>query len=331
MTWVSRMGRPIRVPGCITTVLVGWLLVGAGPVAQVPGTTTPWGDPDLEGTWLSVNTDRVPFQRPEDEEDSVLLELVEAGVIERVVRRDRFPQSPFQAALVGEVRQNTLAAWQGSGQWRGSLVVDPPEGRLPPLTAAAQERVASAWRTSDSGGPWHRAADLGPVERCLSRGVLGSMIPSLDYHGTQIVQAPGVVALRHEAMHETRVIWLDGRPHVSDRIRGYLGNSRGRWEDGALVVETTHVNGRTGARAHGNELPVSDRARFIERFTRTDSETILYEVTVDDPRTWTAPWRVSFPLTRAERYVASEFACHEGNYAIRNILSAARALDRTRR
>jgi hypothetical protein len=329
------MTKP-RIQWCITTgfigtALVALLLIDARPHAQVPETLTPWGDPSFEGTWLSINTDRVPFQRPQDEDDSVLHELVEAGVIERVVRRDRFPLSPFQAELVGEVRQNTLAAWRGSGWWRGSLVVDPPDGRLPPLTAAGRDRAATAWRTSDSVGPWNRAADLGPVERCVSRGVLGSMIPSLDYHGMEIVQAPGLVAIRHEALHETRVIWLDGRPHASEPIRGYLGDSRGHWDEGVLVVETRNLNGKTGARGHGNELPASERLRLIERFTRTDAHTLLYEVTVDDPGTWTAPWKMSFPLTRAHGYILSEFACHEGNYAIRNILSAARALDASRR
>jgi hypothetical protein len=158
--------------------------------------------------------------------------------------------------------------------------------------------------------------------------VIGSFVPSLDYHGTEIHQAPGVVVIRHETMHEARIVWTDGRPVLGEAVRGYMGDSRGHWDGETLVIETANANGRTGARAHGNEQPVSDRLRLTERLTRLDPETLLYEVTVDDPGTWVAPWRLAFPLTRADGYELSEYACHEGNYAVRNILSAARTLDR---
>jgi hypothetical protein len=247
-------------------------------------------------------------------------------VIERVVRRDRFPLSPLQTELVGEARRIALADWRATGRLRGSLVVDPADGRLPALTDAGRNRLAGSWRTSDGDGPWTRAADLGPVDRCISRGVVGSMLPSLDYHGTEIVQAPGVLVIRHETMHEARVVWIDGRPGLPERIRGHMGDSRGRWDNGTLVIETANANGGTGARAHGNELPVSEQLHLTERLTRTDPDTLLYEVTVDDPGTWVAPWRLVFPLARDDEYVMAEYACHEGNYAVRNILSAARAL-----
>lgn len=303
------------------------LLAPAPPAVQEwTSPRTSWGDPSLEGVWLSVNRDGVPFQRPEDDvDDSILLELVESGVIERVVRRDRFPLSALQGELVREERRNTLAAWRVTGAWRGSLVVEPPDGRLPPLTPAAEARAATAWRTSDSGGPWTRAADFGPVERCLSRGIIGSMVPSLDYHGVQIVQAPGAIVIRHEAMHDARIIPVDGRAPIGAAIRGYMGDSRGRWDEDILVVETTRFNGKTGARAHGNELPTSEQLRLTEYFIRMDADTLLYDVTVDDPGTWVSPWRMVFPLTRSDTYAMTEYACHEGNYAIRNILSATRA------
>jgi hypothetical protein len=314
----------------ITALFVTLGVIAPPPAGPQALADTPWGDPSLEGTWISANPDRVPFERPRGDDDSILLELVEAGVIERVVRRDRFPLSSLQAELVGEARQNALADWRRTGAFRGSLVVEPADGRLPALTSAGLDRAASAWRTSDGDGPWSNATDLGPVDRCISRGVVGSIVPSLDYHGTQIVQAPGVVVIRHETMHESRVVWLDGRPALPDRIRGYVGDSRGRWENGTLVVETTNANGKTGARAHGNELPVSERLRLTERFTRTDADTLLYEVTVEDPGTWVAPWRLVFPLARRDDYAMSEYACHEGNYAVRNILSAARAIEQRR-
>jgi hypothetical protein len=207
-------------------------------------------------------------------------------------------------------------------------VVDPEDGRLPALTDEGRARGEGGWKTSDGDGPWTSAADLGPVDRCISRGVIGSIVPSLDDHGLEILQAPGVVVLRHETMHEARIVWTDGRPAVGAAIRGYMGDSRGRWDGETLVIETANANGRVGARAHGNEVPVSDQLRLTERLTRIDQETLLYEVTVDDPGTWVAPWRLALPLTRADGYELSEYACHEGNYAVRNILSAARAAER---
>jgi hypothetical protein len=308
-------------------VLSVLVVLAAGSFGAQDGVSprTAWGDPSLEGTWLAVNPEGIPFQRPDEmSDDSILLELVESGVIERVVRRDRFPLSALQGELVREERRNTLAAWRITGDWRGSLVVDPADGRLPSLTPAAEARVAAAWRTSDSGGPWRQAADFGPAERCISRGVIGSMVPSLDYHGLQIVQAPGVVAIRHEAMHETRIIRVDEHALPGDGIRGYMGSARGQWREDLLVVETSHFNGRTGARAHGNELPMSPALRLVEHFTLLDANTLLYDVTVDDPGTWVAPWRMVIPLKRSESYRLSEYACHEGNRAIRNILSAMR-------
>ena len=141
---------------------------------------------------------------------------------------------------------------------------------------------------------------------------------------------PGFLVIRHEMIHETRIIPLDGRPHLSPAIRSYMGDSRGRWEGRTLVVETTNFNGRTGSRGrNGNGNPTSPALRLTERFTRLDADTLRYEVRVDDPETWTRPWTVAFPLTRDPGYTMYEYACHEGNYAVRNILSAARAGERS--
>ena len=155
------------------------------------------------------------------------------------------------------------------------------------------------------------------------------MFPSGYSNGNQIVQAPGIVAIRNEMIHETRIIPLDGRPHVSGAIRGYMGDSRGRWDGNTLVVETTNFNGRFGARRNGSDIPMSDALKVVERFTRTDPETLLYEVTVNDPKTWTMPWSVAYPLKQDFEYGLFEYACHEGNYyAMTNILSGARAEER---
>ena len=145
----------------------------------------------------------------------------------------------------------------------------------------------------------------------------------------QIHQAPGVVVIRYEMVHEARVIPLDRRPHVSSVIQSYMGDSRGRWEGDTLIVETTHFNGRTGSYGrNGDGNPTSTALRLVERFRLRDANTLLYEVLVDDPQTWVRPWKVAFPLSRDDRYVLYEYACHEGNYALRNILSAARAAER---
>jgi hypothetical protein len=187
----------------------------------------------------------------------------------------------------------------------------------------------SSWRNSFSGGPWNGPQDFGPYDRCISRGLLASMFPSGYSNGNQIVQAPGFVVIRHEMIHEARIIPLDGRAHVSPSIRGYMGDSRGRWEGDTLVVDTTNFNGRFGARRNGSDIPLSDALHVVERFTRTDPETLLYEVTVDDPKTWTGPWTVAYPLKQDFEYGLLEYACHEGNhYAMTNMLSGARAAER---
>jgi hypothetical protein len=170
--------------------------------------------------------------------------------------------------------------------------------------------------------------DLGPYDRCISRGVLGSTFPVIYNNGNQILQMPGYVVIRYEMIHETRVIPLDGRPHLPTTMRSYMGDPRGHWEGNTLVVHTTNFNGKTGAQANGNLLMTSDALELTERFTRTGPDTIQYEVTVTDPKTWTRPWGVAFPLRRDPNYKIFEYACHEGNHAMSNILSAARAEDR---
>ena len=158
------------------------------------------------------------------------------------------------------------------------------------------------------------------------------MFPAGYNNAYQIVQVPGYVVIASEMIHETRIIPLDGRPHIAPAIRSYMGDPRGRWEGRTLVVETTNFNGRTGSLArNGNGNPTSEALRLVERFTRRDGDTLDYSVTVEDPRTWTRSWTVAFPLTRDPDYTMYEYACHEGNYAIRNILSAFRAAEQSQR
>ncbi|HXD75905.1 MAG TPA: hypothetical protein VN628_19300 [Vicinamibacterales bacterium] len=216
----------------------------------------------------------------------------------------------------------------------------------PPKTAWGDPDLQGLWPSTDMVGVRRTATirntyvqfddfddptGLGPYDRCISRGPLGSVFPVIYNNGNQIFQFPGYVVIRYEMIHEVRVVPLDGRSHVSPKIRTFMGDPRGHWEGNTLVVETTNLNGRTGAQGNGNLLMMSDEAKIVERYTRTGPETLQYEVTVNDPRTRTKPWTASFPLRRDMSYGMFEYACHEGNHAMFNILSASRAADKTAR
>ena len=217
-----------------------------------------------------------------------------------------------------------------------SLIVDPPNGRLPALAAGAEERRKAANGGRGMPGEWRGTADsyddLNIYYRCITRGLLGSVIPVIYGNGNEIVQAPGYVVFRNEMIHESRVIPLDGRPHVSSSIRMYMGDSRGRWEGETLVVETTNLTDKVAIGSNGAGYPGdpgyhSLALKVTERFTRTGPDTLLYQATVDDPQTWARPWTLQIPLARGTDPHLFEYACHEGNYAMRNILSAARTED----
>jgi hypothetical protein len=217
-----------------------------------------------------------------------------------------------------------------------SLIVEPENGRLPPMTEDGAQR-AREWRIKSADGyqpdlPAYLAAspaELRPFDRCITRGVLGSAFPNQYGSGMQIHQAPGFVVIRHEMVHEARIIPLDQHSHIAPAIQSYMGDPRGWWEGQTLVVETTNFNGRTGSYArNGDGNPTSTVLRLVERFRLQDNDTLQYEVLIEDPQTWLRPWKVAFPLRRDESYQLYEYACHEGNYALRNILSAARAAER---
>jgi hypothetical protein len=204
--------------------------------------------------------------------------------------------------------------------------VDPPDGRVPVRPEAEAKRAYDLEHIADS------YEHMSLWDRCLTRGVPGGMFPAGYNNAYQIVQVPGYVVITYEMIHESRVIPLDGRPHVDPGIRLWNGDPRGHWEGETLVVETTNFNGKgqistsaAGGRMRG--IPQSDTARIVERFTRTDAKTILYEVSIDDPKVYTRPWKLEIPLVRDADYVIYEYACHEGNYAVANILRGGRARD----
>jgi hypothetical protein len=292
---------------------------------------TPWGDPDLQGIWPSSEMIGVPLQRdPALGTRNVLTDEEFDRRQQQAARQAVADNEEFVAGPGGDgVGPPPHWLERGSPQRQGSLIVEPPDGRLPPMTPEGEQRAAERARKSSTGdGPFNGPADLDYYDRCISRGVLGSTAPVIYNNGTQIVQAPGYVAIRYEMIHDTRIIPLDGRPSPSPAIRQYMGDARGRWEGDTLVVETTNFNGTIGITGNGRLMPTSDALHMVERFTRVDAETIQYEATLNDPKTWTRPWSVSFPLRRDDSYGFFEYACHEGNHALRNILAGARAAER---
>jgi hypothetical protein len=292
---------------------------------------TPWGDPDLQGIWPSGAMIEVPFERPVELGTRAELNDEEykrfAAELAAEAAADASESAPSAGNATGV---NPPSHWleRGRATRQTSLVVDPSNGRLPVLTEDGARRD-EIWRRQAS--PGFRPAsyeELRPYDRCISRGVLGSTLPNIYGSGMQIFQQPGLVVIRYEMIHETRMIPLDGRPHVGRRIGLYMGDARGHWDDTTLVVETTNFNGRTGSYGrNGDGQPPTASLTLVERFTPVDGGTLLYRATVRDPLTWTRPWTVAFPLARDSSYEMFEYACHEGNYALRNILSGARAAE----
>jgi hypothetical protein len=282
---------------------------------------TPWGDPDLQGVFANDNEYATPLERPREFAGKTLADVT-ADDMARV--RASALQQMVTALPGGRVRgpdewwiQN-LDLSKRSQPW---LIIDPPDGQIPPLTAEAQKRPPFA-RGSFVGGPFNSPSDFSLLDRCISRSVPGAMIPVMYSNVYDIVQAPGVVAITYEIVHEARVIPLDGRAHAGPTIRQYMGDARGRWEGDTLVVETANF---TAAAAYRGANPA--RLRVVERFTAVAADTIAWTATLDDPTTWTRPWTIGMPLRRM-RSPSLPFDCHEGNYGLRNILSAARALER---
>jgi hypothetical protein len=298
---------------------------------------TAWGDPDLQGIWPGTAMVGVPFERAPQFGNR--LYLTEEEFKQRQKDSERQSELDAESFTVDDVKQDVVALgdvggptspppyWleRGEPSRQSSLVVDPPDGRLPPMTQEGIRRVASTKNTYLQYTGFNAANELGPYDRCISRGVLGSMFPVVYNNGNQFIQAPGLVVLRNEMIHETRFIPLDTRQPLSPKVRLYMGSSRGHFEGNTLVVKTTNFNGGTGATANGNLMLMSDALELTEKFTRTGPDTIQYEVTVNDPKTWTRPWTSSFPLRRDANYKIFEYACHEGNHAMSNILSGSRA------
>ena len=292
---------------------------------------TPWGDPDLQGQYSNKYETSTPFERPKEfegrhigdvkpEELAAAITKRQADTLERAKYFGGDPEGRIgNSAEFRDIYEIT----KGSRPW---FVIDPPDGAIPPLLPAARARIAAAPRTGSFGsGPFNSHLDFSLWERCITRGLPGSMLPGQYGNSYEIVQAPGIVAIRYEMVHETRVIPLDGHAHASRALHMDMGDARGHWDGDTLVVETTNFKARS---VYRNADP--DTLRLVERFTRTGANRIEWSVTIDDPSTWTRAWTFAIPLTRTDREPVFEYACHEGNQAITNILGAARAAERDR-
>ena len=296
---------------------------------------TPWGDPDLQGIYVSDDLMDTSLERPAEFGERLYFTEDELARAAAQLAKEA------EADLQEFVRPNARVSTGPPGHWgerarrpprQTSLIVDPPNGRMPPLTPEGQKRQAESAARQTALSPQRPPASWEDYDfyiRCITRGLAGSILPSSYDNGTQIVQAPGYVTLLHEKVHEARIIPLDKRPHVGQNVRSYLGDSRGHWEGNTLVVETTNfLDNRTGIGRNGNGIPTSDALRLVERFTRVDISTMHYELTIDDPKIYTRPWKVAFPITQEPGYELFEYTCHETNYGMTNSLSGARAEER---
>jgi hypothetical protein len=286
---------------------------------------TPWGDPDLQGTYTNKDENGIPLERPGDFAGKQLEEVDDSELADLV--RERNERAAKNAAGIGGAETGAGPThWYehyGAKNSRAWLVVDPADGRIPPQTPEAVRRVEARAAARKGRGPADSWEDRSLYDRCISRGLPGSMMPAIYGNAYEIVQAPGIVAIQYEMIHETRVIPLDGRGHVAKSIRSFMGDARGRWEGDTLVVETTNFDPRSAYR-NAN----ADALKLIERFKPVAPDKVEWSVTVEDLTTWTRPWTFAMNLTRDETQDVFEYGCHEGNLGLRNILSAARAEER---
>ena len=314
----------------IAIALVMALAVPAHVVAQqadepssVPRTA--WGDPDLQGIWS--NNTSVPLQRP-----------TELGDRETLSEEEVAARHEQQSAILLDRREGSTGSYNEF--WfehredtnRTALIIDPQHGRLPDVTpremeAQAARRALLMERYQGGGGPSSHL-DLSVYDRCITRGLPGAMMPGFYNHNYHILQTPDHVALVVEMIHDARIIPLDGRGQLTPTVRQWLGDSRGHWDGDTLVVETTNFNNKATARSDfvPTVFGIGENLKLVERFTRVDAETIDYRFTVEDATVYTAPWTAAIPFNRAAGTLF-EYACHEGNYAVPNMLAGARAAE----
>jgi hypothetical protein len=275
---------------------------------------TPWGDPDLQGVWDYRTI--TPMERPQNMAGRSLLTDEEAARLEAQAAKqlDAPPDENTPANLV-HAPYMTDRGRKVLDDKRTSLIIDPADGRVPPLTPEGQARLAARRGGRDGGadGPENRST----AERCITYGFPNANLPTLYNNNIQIVQGPGYVAVTHEMIHETRLIPLDGRPPLDPKIKQWFGDYRGHWEGDTLVVESRNFSDKTNFRGAGATL------HTIERFTRLGKDALDYRLTIDDSHTFVRPWTIDLPMRPSEGIIY-EYACHEANMAMYDILEVAR-------
>jgi len=286
----------------------------AGKAVEYKAPRTPWGDPDLQGVWSSDDLENVPMSRPPQFNalylDDAQFAQRQAQVDRGAKQRDSSAESSFRFDYARRAFRQT------------SLIVDPPDGRLPAIKPAAQGRGMP--RGTYGPGPLNSWEDFSLYERCITRGIAGSILRVIYGNGNRIVQSPGVVALSYEMLPDTRIFYTDGRAHIGASIGQYLGDSRARWEGEELVVETTNLTNKTAIGVNGNGVRHSKEMVITERFRRVADNIVQYQATYDDPVTYEKPFTVSFPLTPLDGGTLLPYDCHPGNTAISMSLGGER-------
>jgi hypothetical protein len=284
---------------------------------------TEWGDPDISGVWTSDAALGIPRERPEKFGGRAMLNDQEFAEAQKA-DKDRVSSS-----INAEGAFRNDGGWKSKSYRQTSLVIEPENGRTPAFTAEALKRAAPRDRGSFGEGPFDSALDFTLYDRCITRGIVGSVMPVVYGNGNRIVQAPGMVVISYEMVHDTRVIYTDGRTHIGSGLRQWLGDSRGRWDGNTLVIETTNFTDQTSiGGGNGNGLRHSTDMKLTERITRIDKDELRYEVRIEDPKTYVAPFTISLPLTSPPGYDLLPYECHEGNYGLPSALSAERQEDR---
>jgi len=277
---------------------------------------TSWGHPSLEGVYSTDDMRSVPRERP-----------VEMGTREKLTPEEFATRAAADAEDRDTVLNKSTYSSRSVGTrtfgWTSQLI-DPPNGRLPAMTEAGLARAGTWDRGTFGPGPFDSFTDFTSYDRCLSRGILGSAFNVVYGNGMRIAQTPDAVVISYEMLTDSRVIYLDGRPHAQDNIRQWMGSSRGRWEGDTLVVETRNLNGRNGLGGNGNGTRFSEALTLTERITRVDPEMVEYVVTVNDPVAYTAPFTFRMWWTTQPGYEIFEYACHEGNRAVNGALGGER-------
>jgi hypothetical protein len=336
-----------------STIVVGILStagIAGGPQAPKPAPAKPsaaangayapprtaWGDPQLEGVYTNDDETGIPFERPVQFDGRKIEDITPAELQAlNKQRNEQFNAGVAGTEFAGGIRPPTHLIFdsfdrKNSRPW---LVVDPPDGKVPPLTEEARQRVRrpvsglgrGVSSNANSIGPFDSYEDLGLYDRCITRGLPSSMMPAGYGSFYEIIQGQDYVGIRYEMIHETRIVPLGHRPHVNDKLLLDLGDSRGWFEGNTLVVEATNFTGRSAYRG------ASEHLKMTERFTPMSPGVLDWRVTFDDPHTWTRPWSMAMTLKRTDHGErVYEYACHEGNYGLRNILSGARGEDAAR-